>query len=87
MGKIYGTFRRKVIFSLYRTDLHIKNRYNSMIRKAVRKMWKFSQLKINKHKIYLIRPSTISKIFFKINPKLQSSEFDLPDYFSREKCV
>jgi hypothetical protein len=55
--------RRTVNVWLLRGDNYIKNRFYSLIRKSIRQMCKYSNLKTSALDIYSIKPATISSIF------------------------
>jgi len=56
--------QRKVGLALCRSDNHIKNHFYSIIRKSLRKMCKFVDVKTTSLNIYSVKPYTISQIFY-----------------------
>ncbi len=57
------TFLRAVFFNLFRDDNHIKNRFYGLVRKSIRHMCRYSNVKTTVLGIYDLKPATISHIF------------------------
>ena len=63
MERDLSVLRRQVRPVLPRSDNNIKNRFYSIIRKAIRKMCRYVKIKTTSMNVYTIKPSTLSQVF------------------------